>query len=56
MSQQRVVPADMADASLVERAGRPRAAVDVDLALIRDPAKPWIRTCMNPNSGSIRYR
>jgi hypothetical protein len=36
--EQRVVPADVADPATVELAGQPLAAVDVDLALVRDPA------------------
>ena len=35
--QQRVVVADIADAAVIELTGQPLAAVDVDLALIRDP-------------------
>ena len=35
--QERVLPADVADAGPVELAGQPLPSIDVDLALIRDP-------------------
>ena len=35
--EERVLPADVADAGPVELAGQPLPSIDVDLALIRDP-------------------